>query len=132
MKNLVMEAAERAARYLEGLKDRSVAPPREALERLEGFDLPLQPEPIAAEAVLAELDELGSAATVASAPGRVISASSRAARCRRPWPPTSLPAPGIRTPSSMSPRRRRPSLKTSAGGGSLRCSGYRRMPASAL
>ncbi len=62
-----MEAAERAARYLEGLKGRSVAPPREALERLEGFDLPLQPEPIAAEAVLAELDELGSAATVASA-----------------------------------------------------------------
>jgi glutamate/tyrosine decarboxylase-like PLP-dependent enzyme len=67
MEDLIREAARRSARYLEDLKERTVAPPPAAVERLKGFDVPLQEEPIAAMKVLAELDELGSAATVASA-----------------------------------------------------------------
>jgi glutamate/tyrosine decarboxylase-like PLP-dependent enzyme len=67
MEDLIKEAARRSARYLEDLKERSVVPPPAAVERLKSFDVPLQEEPIAAMKVLAELDELGSAATVASA-----------------------------------------------------------------
>ena len=67
MEDLIKEAARRSARYLEDLKERSVGPPPGAVERLKGFDVPLQEEPIAAMQVLAELDERGSAATVASA-----------------------------------------------------------------
>jgi len=67
MEDLIKEAARRSARYLEELKKRGVAPSREAVERLKGFGVPLQQEPIAPMQVLAELDELGSAATVASA-----------------------------------------------------------------
>lgn len=67
MEDLIAEAARRSARYLGGLKERGVVPQAEALERLGRFDVPLQAEPLAPEAVLAELDELGSAATVASA-----------------------------------------------------------------
>ena len=67
MKKLIDDAARRAARYIEGLDGRSVAPPQAAVERLSRLDVPLQEDPIAPAAVLAELDELGSAATVASA-----------------------------------------------------------------
>ena len=67
MEELIAEAARRSALYLEDLKERRVAPPPEAVERLKGFDLPLQEEPIAPLKVLAELDDLGSPATVASA-----------------------------------------------------------------
>ena len=67
MKELIEEAARRSARYLAGLDERSVAPPAEAVARLAGFDVPLQEEPIAPMQVLAELDRLGSPATVASA-----------------------------------------------------------------
>jgi glutamate/tyrosine decarboxylase-like PLP-dependent enzyme len=67
MQDLIKDAARRSARYLEDLKERSVAPPPEAVERLKGFDVPLQEEPIAPVKVLAELDEVGSTATVASA-----------------------------------------------------------------
>ena len=67
MEGLIKEAARRSVHYLENLKKRSVVPSPEAVERLKGFDVPLQEEPIAPLKVLAELDELGSAATVASA-----------------------------------------------------------------
>jgi glutamate/tyrosine decarboxylase-like PLP-dependent enzyme len=67
MQDLIKEAAARSTRYLERLKERSVAPSAEAVERLKAFDIPLQEEPIAPMQVLAELDDLGSAATVASA-----------------------------------------------------------------
>ena len=67
MQDLIREAARRSARYLEDLNERGVAPPPEAVARLKGFDVPLQHEPIAPIKVLAELDDLGSAATVASA-----------------------------------------------------------------
>jgi glutamate/tyrosine decarboxylase-like PLP-dependent enzyme len=67
MQDLVKDAARRAICYLEGLKERNVAPPPEAVERLKRFDVPLQEQPIAAMQVLAELDDIGSAATAASA-----------------------------------------------------------------
>jgi glutamate/tyrosine decarboxylase-like PLP-dependent enzyme len=67
MQDLIKDAARRSACYLEGLEGRRVAPPPGAVVRLEGFDVPLQEEPIAPLKVLQELDELGSAATVASA-----------------------------------------------------------------
>ena len=67
MEDLIEAAARRSARYLGGLKDRGVVPQAEALERLREFEVPLQAEPLAPAAVLAELDEFGSAATVASA-----------------------------------------------------------------
>jgi len=65
MQDLIREAARRSARYLEDLNERGVAPPPEAVASLKGFDVPLQHEPIATIKVLAELDDLGSAATVA-------------------------------------------------------------------
>jgi glutamate/tyrosine decarboxylase-like PLP-dependent enzyme len=65
--DLLREAARRAASYLEDLKERSVAPPPASVERLKRFEVPLQEEPIAPMQVLAELDDFGSAATVASA-----------------------------------------------------------------
>ena len=67
MQDLIKAAARRSASYLERLSVRSVAPSAEAVQRLKGFDVPLQDEPIAPLQVLAELDDFGSAATVASA-----------------------------------------------------------------
>jgi glutamate/tyrosine decarboxylase-like PLP-dependent enzyme len=67
MEDLVKEAAHRSVRYLEDLKERSVVPPPEAVECLKGFDVPLQAEPIPPMKVLAQLDGVGSAATVATA-----------------------------------------------------------------
>ena len=67
-RDLLLDAAGRAIRYLEKLDARGVAPSPEACERLAralAGDLP--PEPDADEALLARLDDLGSAATVASA-----------------------------------------------------------------
>jgi glutamate/tyrosine decarboxylase-like PLP-dependent enzyme len=67
MQDLIKDVAGRAISYLEKLKERSVAPSIEAVERLKDFDVALQEEPIAPMQVLAELDNIGSAATVASA-----------------------------------------------------------------
>jgi glutamate/tyrosine decarboxylase-like PLP-dependent enzyme len=67
---LLADAAGRARRYLEHARDRHVAPARSAIADLEGFSVPLQDEPIDPAAVLAELDVLGSPATVACAGGR--------------------------------------------------------------
>lgn len=67
MRDLLFDAAERAARYFETLDDRGVAPTPEALANLNQLDIPLPDQPTDAEAVLAELDELGSPATVAMA-----------------------------------------------------------------
>lgn len=70
MKHIIKDAAERAAAYVEGLRERRVAPSREALEALSGFVRPLQEQPLDPREVLAELDGTGSPATVASAGGR--------------------------------------------------------------
>jgi glutamate/tyrosine decarboxylase-like PLP-dependent enzyme len=70
MNDLLDDAAQRASRYLESLNTRSVAPQNDAVAALARFDQALPEHPSAAAAVLAELDEIGSPATMASAGGR--------------------------------------------------------------
>src|SRR5881409_3044835 len=70
MKDLLRTTAERAARYLAGLKNRGVAPSPEALANLARLDEPFPEHPTDAAKVIALLDEIGSPATVASAGGR--------------------------------------------------------------
>lgn len=70
MKELLLDAATRAIRYLEGLDGRRVYPAREARERLAQLEFDFPQEPTSPEQVLATLDETGSPATVASAGGR--------------------------------------------------------------
>jgi len=65
-RELLEQAASRGIRYLENLDARGVFPSQEALRRLAELGGPLQTEPMDAVAVLAVLDEIGSAATVAS------------------------------------------------------------------
>lgn len=67
MKNLLTATLERAINYLDNLNRRSVAPSPEAIAQLAQFDEPLPEQPADPENVLAQLDELGSPATVASA-----------------------------------------------------------------
>ena len=64
MDRLLRGTAERAARYMEGLPARRVAPEAAALERLNELDGPLPDGPDAPERVIAMLDELGSPATM--------------------------------------------------------------------
>src|SRR5216684_3713704 len=70
MKDLLRTTAERAARYLAGLKNRGVAPSPEALTNLRRLDEALPELPTDPAAVVALLDEIGSPATMASAGGR--------------------------------------------------------------
>lgn len=70
MRDLLDDAALRAARYLKSLDHRAVAPSKAALADLSKFATPLPEQPSMPQAVLAELDEFGSPATVASAGGR--------------------------------------------------------------
>jgi len=67
IRSLLSAVADRAAAYLENLDKRTVSVTNEALERLSAFDEPLPDSPTAPEAVLAQLDEIGSPATVATA-----------------------------------------------------------------
>src|SRR2546425_449242 len=67
---LLQQAAARAARYLEDLETRPVAPSAAALERLASLDRPLPESPGDPAAVLEQLDAVGSPATVATAGGR--------------------------------------------------------------
>jgi glutamate/tyrosine decarboxylase-like PLP-dependent enzyme len=67
---LLRDAARRAERYLAALRERRVYPGEGALEGLRRLGGALQEEPMDPAAVLAELDEIGSPATVASAGGR--------------------------------------------------------------
>src|SRR4051794_20388527 len=70
MSELLRETAERAIRYLDGLDERSVVPPPEAVNQLSRLGGPLPDEPTDPLEVLGLLDEVGSPATVASAGGR--------------------------------------------------------------
>src|SRR2546426_3838061 len=70
MKDLLRTTAERAARYLAGLKDRGVAPTREALANLERLDEAFPEHPTDPSVVVRLLDDIGSPATMASAGGR--------------------------------------------------------------
>jgi glutamate/tyrosine decarboxylase-like PLP-dependent enzyme len=67
VKKLLAMTAERAARYLDALEKRHVAPSRRAVERLASWHVPLQGESIDPEAVIQELDDIGSPATMAMA-----------------------------------------------------------------
>ena len=68
--DLLIDAAERAIRYREGLDERRVAPTPAELERLVELAGPLPDGPTDAAAVLKLLDEIGSPATVTMAGGR--------------------------------------------------------------
>ena len=67
MRELLERAASAAARYLEGIDARPVAPGEPALACLAGLDGPLPAESLPPEAVLDLLDRLGSPAPVATA-----------------------------------------------------------------
>jgi glutamate/tyrosine decarboxylase-like PLP-dependent enzyme len=67
MRDLLTNTAEIAARYLETLGGRSVAPTPEAVARLQELYGPLQEKPVPPADVLETLDRLGSPATVAMA-----------------------------------------------------------------
>jgi glutamate/tyrosine decarboxylase-like PLP-dependent enzyme len=70
MKKILKNTAERAARYLEELEQRRVAPEPNAVRALERLQEPLPQEPSDPEHVLELLDTICSPATVASAGGR--------------------------------------------------------------
>src|SRR2546426_9844249 len=70
MQDLLRTTAERAARYLAGLKDRGVAPTPQALANLKRLEEAFPEHPTDPAAVIALLDAIGSPATVASAGGR--------------------------------------------------------------
>jgi glutamate/tyrosine decarboxylase-like PLP-dependent enzyme len=67
MRDLLNQTAEIAARYLEELDGRSVAPTPQALARLDELNQPLQEDPQDPAAVLEALDRIGSPATVGMA-----------------------------------------------------------------
>src|SRR5581483_1251974 len=70
MHDLLQMTAERAARYLDGLDKRGVAPTPAALARMAELGGPLPEGPTGAAETIALLDEVGSPATIASAGGR--------------------------------------------------------------
>ena len=67
MRDLLHDAADRAAHYLETLRSRPVAPSAEAVAALSALERPLPEHPSDPRDVLAELDRLGSPATMAMA-----------------------------------------------------------------
>jgi glutamate/tyrosine decarboxylase-like PLP-dependent enzyme len=70
MKELLMEAADRAIRYHQGLDARSVAPAKERVEALAQLGGKLPDKSADPQTVLRLLDEFGSPATVTSTGGR--------------------------------------------------------------
>ena len=70
MDHLLAEVIKRAERYLAELPARRVSPGQDAVDGLRRLDVPLQEQPLEPATVLAELDDICSAATVASAGGR--------------------------------------------------------------
>lgn len=64
MKQLLQDATNRAIRYIENRNDRFVGPLPESMEALAKFRHPLPDQGLSPEAVLAQLDEFGSPATV--------------------------------------------------------------------
>ncbi len=68
--SVLLSAAQRGVKYLDGLNDRAVAPSPAALARLGELDRPLADAPTPPDEVIKLLDEIGSPATIASAGGR--------------------------------------------------------------
>jgi glutamate/tyrosine decarboxylase-like PLP-dependent enzyme len=64
---LLADAGERARRYLDGVAERPVTPPPEAVAALDKFVFPLPEKGLDPSQVLALLDDVGSPATVATA-----------------------------------------------------------------
>ena len=64
---LLSTTLDRSRRYLDGLATRRVSPSKKAVAALSGFDITLQHDSIDPTAVIKELDELGSDATMAMA-----------------------------------------------------------------
>ncbi|MDQ2766327.1 MAG: aminotransferase class V-fold PLP-dependent enzyme [Gemmatimonadota bacterium] len=69
-RSLLRDAADRASTYLEGLDSRPVAPTADSIAALAQFDGALPERGIDPAAVLAQLDDIGSPGTSASAGGR--------------------------------------------------------------
>ncbi|WP_084150724.1 pyridoxal phosphate-dependent decarboxylase family protein [Azohydromonas australica] len=69
-RGLLLDAAQRAACYLESCDARPVLPTPAALERLAELDIPLPDAAQPASKTLCQLDEIASPATVATAGGR--------------------------------------------------------------
>jgi glutamate/tyrosine decarboxylase-like PLP-dependent enzyme len=67
IKQLLAATADRSVRYLKSLESRRVSPSRETIAALAAFDTPLQDDAIDPVKVLAQLDEIGSPATMAMA-----------------------------------------------------------------
>src|SRR5579864_4148217 len=67
MRELLMDAARRAAAYLDGLGSRAVAPSGDAVGGLGVLSAPLQERPVDPAVVLALLDQMVSPATMAMA-----------------------------------------------------------------
>src|SRR4051812_32549096 len=65
--SLLGDALVRSERYLDSLGERPVTPSAEGIKALTAFDVPLQNEPMDPREVLRELDEQGTAATMAMA-----------------------------------------------------------------
>ncbi|MGE0582887.1 MAG: aspartate aminotransferase family protein [Steroidobacteraceae bacterium] len=65
--DLLADAASRAARYLDSLGTRPVAPPPAAVARLDELDVPMPAAPTDAASVLARLDDIVGPATMAMA-----------------------------------------------------------------
>ena len=67
MNEILSDAAARAARYLQDIQTRAVAPSAAALAALRAFDEPLPAGPTDPAATLRRLDEVGSPATLGMA-----------------------------------------------------------------
>ena len=65
--HVLADVAERSQRFLDAVGDRAVVPTRDALDALRAFDVPLQDASMSPDAVIDELDRIGSPATVAIA-----------------------------------------------------------------
>ena len=70
MSDLLRNAADRSIAYLDSLAERRVSPSVEAVAALSALDAALPEKPTDASAVLSELDDIGSPATMAMAGGR--------------------------------------------------------------
>jgi glutamate/tyrosine decarboxylase-like PLP-dependent enzyme len=70
MDELLIDAARRGIRYRNSLEERPVAPEPAAIAELARFREPMPAQGCSADAVIAQLDRIGSPATVATAGGR--------------------------------------------------------------
>src|SRR5215469_2497584 len=68
MRDVLLDAADRALRYLESLDERPVAPDSEAVARLRELDVPLPEGSSDSAATIAELDRHAGAVTAMSGP----------------------------------------------------------------